>query len=99
MHRDDLHRCCVCLQSPAALLPALACRFVPSPTEPGEQRGEAELALQRGLMQPLGDVAEIGEQPFTVRLSQDSSLHGLLKRHGLEQRRHTSGFEDPPPHA
>ena len=56
-----------------------------------------ELSLQRGLVQRLGDVPQVGEQPLAADPAEQPFLQPLGQRHRLEQRRDPALVEHPDP--
>ncbi len=97
VHGEDLYGCRVGVEPPAALDHGVALGLLATPAQPRAQRGQAELALQRGLVQRLGDVPQVGEQPLAADLAEQPLLQPLRQRHRLEQRRDASLVEHPDP--
>ena len=67
------------------------------PPQPDQQRGQAELPLQRRLVHHLRDVPQVGEQPLAADLAEDPRLQLLVERHRLEQRRDPALLEHRAP--
>ena len=67
MHGDDLHGVGVGLEPAAALLARVAAGVDDAVLQPLDQRRRAELPLDGGRVQRLGDVPQVGEQALARR--------------------------------
>ena len=95
VHRDDLHGRGVRVQPPGPLGRA---RPAPLVAEPGQQGGQAERLGDAHLVQQLPQVADVGQQPLALGLSQHPAAQPALLG-GLQQGGHAPVAEQERPAA
>ena len=96
--RQDLHGVGVGLQPPGALLVATFLDGGADPgAQPARQRGGAEALVDRGAVQELADVAQVGHAPLAVDVLQDTLGQPLGRGDDLQQRGDAAGTQDARP--